>query len=517
MLRSFASSSAIVLVVGTVPAFAQVTPDQIWERFASTYTNMGYEVTVGAEDNAGSTLTLTDVVLKSSDEGFDASITFPEITLQETGDEKVRMTIAEETTAHITGEVPDAEPFEMTMLMTAPGNETVVSGTPEDMLFEFSDQDITMTLELSGLEPTGDGAPVSLALSGMSGEYRMKQAEGMEYIYDMQVAKADMAIDGIFTDTEDDAKVNLSGQVQVNDSIFTGTYFMPEDMPEDPARLDLALDAGLRGNGDFQAGAMTGSGDFETTESDGSTNSGTFALNSEESSLGYSLSEEGISYNTSSRGSEVTITPQNMPFAVSYAIENSAAELAVPVSQSEDTQPFKLMFEMSGLTLADDVWNLFDPQQQLPRDPANLKIDLSGDAVLSKNLFDPSLAEEVDEGIDEEMTESASPPMPFLPKSLKIDEILLQAVGADAKASGDLTFSENVEQPVGVITGEFTGVNALLEKLVAMGLVPQDQLMGARMMLGMIAKPVEGETDKLQSEIEFKEGGSIFANGQQLK
>jgi hypothetical protein len=54
-----------------------------------------------------------------------------------------------------------------------------------------------------------------------------------------------------------------------------------------------------------------------------------------------------------------------------------------------------------------------------------------------------------------------------------------------------------------------------LDTLVAMGFIPEDQVMGARMMLAMFAKP--GETpDSLVSTIEFKDGG-LFANGQQLQ
>ena len=41
--------------------------------------------------------------------------------------------------------------------------------------------------------------------------------------------------------------------------------------------------------------------------------------------------------------------------------------------------------------------------------------------------------------------------------------------------------------------------------------------MGPRMMMAMFARPVEGNPDQLQTEIEFREGGAIFANGQQIQ
>ncbi len=50
-----------------------------------------------------------------------------------------------------------------------------------------------------------------------------------------------------------------------------------------------------------------------------------------------------------------------------------------------------------------------------------------------------------------------------------------------------------------------------------MGLIPEDQLMGTRMMLMMFTKPASEGEDKASTELEFKEDGSLFANGQQLR
>ena len=90
-------------------------------------------------------------------------------------------------------------------------------------------------------------------------------------------------------------------------------------------------------------------------------------------------------------------------------------------------------------------------------------------------------------------------------------------MGAKADITGALEFGDNPNEPVGTLNGTFEGVNGLMDKLVAMGLVPQEQMMGMRMMMAMFAKPAEGNPDQLTSEIEFREGGQIFANGQQVK
>jgi len=61
-----------------------------------------------------------------------------------------------------------------------------------------------------------------------------------------------------------------------------------------------------------------------------------------------------------------------------------------------------------------------------------------------------------------------------------------------------------------------SGGNGLLDKLVGMGLVQEEQAMGARMMIGLFARPGGGE-DTLQSTIELKEDGSVLANGQRIR
>ncbi|WP_405117314.1 hypothetical protein [Phaeobacter sp. BS23] len=49
-----------------------------------------------------------------------------------------------------------------------------------------------------------------------------------------------------------------------------------------------------------------------------------------------------------------------------------------------------------------------------------------------------------------------------------------------------------------------------------MGLVSDSDAMGARMMMGMLAVPGDGE-DTLTSKIEVTEDGQIKANGQRIK
>ena len=84
-------------------------------------------------------------------------------------------------------------------------------------------------------------------------------------------------------------------------------------------------------------------------------------------------------------------------------------------------------------------------------------------------------------------------------------------------ANGELAVPEggSIDAPVGSLSARYEGVNAVLDTLVSAGLVPQDQVMGIRMGLMMFAR-AEGE-DVMVTDLEFREDGSIFANGQQVR
>ena len=57
--------------------------------------------------------------------------------------------------------------------------------------------------------------------------------------------------------------------------------------------------------------------------------------------------------------------------------------------------------------------------------------------------------------------------------------------------------------------------DALFDRLATVGLLPDEQLMGFRMMLGMFADVV-GD-DHLVSEVEITPAGQILLNGQRLR
>ena len=82
--------------------------------------------------------------------------------------------------------------------------------------------------------------------------------------------------------------------------------------------------------------------------------------------------------------------------------------------------------------------------------------------------------------------------------------------------NSDMSTFPGMPKPVGAVNVALEGGNGLMDKLVAMGLLPEEQAMGARMMMGLFAVPGDAP-DTLKSKVEFTEDGQVLANGQRIK
>ncbi|MEY4696492.1 MAG: hypothetical protein RIT14_920, partial [Pseudomonadota bacterium] len=272
----------------------------------------------------------------------------------------------------------------------------------------------------------------------------------------------------------------------------------------DMADMAAALAKGFASDGSFSSGATTY--DLAITDASGPT---TISGTGESSSFGFGLNAQSMTYAAGGKGVTMAMTTPTLPFPVNLSYAEAAFNVLMPVGPTEQPADFALLTKLVDLKISDEIWAMFDPTAQLPRDPATIVIDARGTARLNKNIMDPAAMEAAGD----------TPPGEIY--SLDIREILARFAGAELTGVGAFTFDNSdlvtyggIPAPTGKIDLKLTGGNGLMDKLVAMGLVPEDQVMGLRMMLSMFANAT-GE-DELSSTLEFKDGG-FFANGQQLQ
>lgn len=526
------ATSTLALCVAAGPALAELTPQQVWEDLSAYYEKYGYQVAAGNTDDQGDRLVLSDVTFTYPiDETTSIVLNAPKIIMSETGGGDVRTEIDGDITSNYqfpqdAGDAPDGMDFTISM----PGNEMISSGEQGDISHSITYPTLDMTLVVKD-EAEGIELPIELSATNLKGTYTNKVDGGMTTTYDMTGDSARIAMDFAMPESADNPSYGkVAFNLDMQNISMTGTGLVPDgdfDIALNPSDM---LRAGGKMAGTFGIGAMSGDFDFDITDM-GRNQKASGKMTGESSSLDFSMDQEGLYYKTDAGKIAADVDTSELPFTISYAIESGGVELKLPVLQSDEAQPFRLAYNLTGMTMGDDIWNLFDGQQQLPRDPINLAVDMDGQMLVKHDYMDPAYQNalagmnEMNMGMEPTPEQMAAleaiqnDPIPFAPVSLTVNKVAFNAAGASADVNGQLSFNDGdmSQPPVGELNGTFVGVNGLIDNLVAMGLVPQDQVMGAKMMMMMFAKPVDGQADTLETKLEFKEGGSIFANGQQVQ
>jgi Uncharacterized protein conserved in bacteria (DUF2125) len=492
-LKSLGRATALAALLGGTAAHAQVTAEDVWKGWTDYYGTMGAKVTTTAETKEGDTLVIKDASFAGEPQpGNSFSVTIAEVRLKEMGDGTVEMTMSNEVPFTTKSTAPDGKVADMVMKMTQTDLKMLVSGTPADLNYDFTAPAMGVTVA----SMTVDGAPVPLtvdiAMTGNTGKYNLKTAAG-------KVLTSDFAADQITfnvaaTDPEGTGDFTMTGTMAGLQGTSNAT--IPEGV--DFADMNKALRAGMIVDGSLAYGAGTYAFDFKDTTQ-------TMAANSKGSGgkINFKMAQDGLAYGGGGGAAQVSVTGSQIPFPVDLTVAESGFNIAMPVVKTDTSAPFAFLIKLKDLTVSDGLWDMVDPTKQLPRDPATVVFDASGMATLLVDIMDPANAN------------SSAPPGTL--DAVNLNALQVKVAGAELTGSGAATVdnSAGIPKPVGAVDLKLTGGNALIDKLVAMGLIPEDQAMGARMMMGMFAVP-DGE-DSLTSKIEFKEDGGIYANGQRIQ
>jgi len=228
--------------------------------------------------------------------------------------------------------------------------------------------------------------------------------------------------------------------------------------------------------------------------------------------MGGLMGESGLGYAGGQYNVSIDIAGAVVPLPVSGSCAEFVFDILCPSTESDDAQDFSLTLTLGDFTMSDLIWGIMDPTGQLPRDPATIALDLVGKAKLLANILDPMVAAQLETG-----------PPPAELEALTIQDLEVSAAGASLTGTGDFTFDnsdtstfDGLPRPVGYVDLQLVGGNGLLDKLVSMGLLPQEQAGGARMMMGLFAVPGDGP-DTLNSRLEINDQGHILANGQRIQ
>jgi hypothetical protein len=224
------------------------------------------------------------------------------------------------------------------------------------------------------------------------------------------------------------------------------------------------------------------------------------------------MSGAAVGYDTAVNDLDVSIQTSEFPLPIDISMAKYGIGFELPIATTEEAAPMGISVDLIDLVISDGLWNLFDPGNVLPRDPATFQLSLQGTAKALMNVMDP----------DDQMAMAMGGGSPFEPETLVLETLNINAAGASVTGEGAFTFDNTDTQtfaplprPEGDAKIQINGLNKLLDSLVAMGLVPAEDVMAPRMMMGMFARST-GD-DQMEIGVEVNGAGEVLVNGNRVR
>ncbi len=486
-------------------AAADVTPQQVWDDLEAYMISFGYSVTA-TQAADGNDLVIQDMDFSMALPEGEGDVSFgaSDLRLIDRGDGTVEMRFPEVMPMDI--RIVDGEEVDIGIDYIQSNLSLIVSGEPGNLLYTYSADSLELALaELSvdGEVISSEFASFSVQMNNVDGTSSIAVQDGRDISQTMGIGS--LTYDFNFSDPDGGEDAGWF-QGSMSGLEFSGDLFVPDGMdPQDPVAM---VTAGFAMDGAF---SHTGGGmRFEVTEFSGTTNG---ATSSTGGSLEIAMGTNGLTYAVGGTGVTLDLSGPEIPLPVSASMEETSFNLTMPLMAADIEQDFAFGVTLGGFSMADMLWGIFDPGSILPRDPATIAFDITGKAKLFYNLMDEEAMMEI--GMSDEL--------PGELNALTINGLTVSAVGAELTGSGDFTFDntdletfDGLPRPIGSVNLNVAGANALIDNLIRMGLLAEEDAMGARFMLSMFTVPGEGD-DRNVSTIEFNEQGHILANGQRLQ
>jgi hypothetical protein len=496
MTSHFAAPALVVLMGGT--AHAALTADQVWQSWKDAGALVGLEVTAATENSDNGTLMLNGVSVAPA--GM-AGITISDMVLTEAGDGSVTIVPGADIGLALSGETKGSAK------LVHDGLTLTAREADGGLAYDFAAAKLDVVYDATSPGVSFDGSPApdvvnsgTVGLTDLAGTY--SDTPGTNRTFGLDVKASALAYD---TRLEDP-----SLQIKQTTTSSTANVEMSFDFAL-PTTISLAA---LGAAADFGTALQEGlSVNFSTKQGD---STGTMVQESEFMPMTVAIlagggeatgafNKDTFTIQSSGSGLEIDVTTPMVPTPVKVTAGPVVFGLTSPVVATEAAGDYGFVMKLSQLTVSEEAWAMFDPGAALKRDPADIAIDISG-----KTKLDFVALLQADET-------GTEPPIPGI-ETLNITELGLKFAGAALASTGAFTFdnSTGVPMPLGEANVTVTGANALIDGLIATGLVAEEDAMGARMMMGAFMSP-GANPDELTSKIEAKAGGEIYVNGQRVQ
>ena len=540
--------SAIALALSAPAALADVSAAEVWQAWQDMAAEDDATLTADTRDETGSGLRLGGVTLTVETEepatgDADGPVTstltatLDQMTLEDAGDGTVRVTQSDSMALTQSSDGPD-ETVEMAFTVTMAGLSTKVSGDPGALSYAYAGPEVVVALDRLTIDGTESDGRGTATLTGVSGTYELTgggDAATMDSTSSAErlVLDLDFAIEEDDTEAEDSAaadggapaRVAITADYADLTTTASGDRTTLAEMI-DPAAIDDATRS-VSGSYGHGGGGFT----LDLTDTEGATLKAD--ARSGGGSVDFAVDGPSTSWSGSTQDMAVDLSGSAIPVqSAGFSARQVGLGLTVPTAPAgtapgaegdtgaeDDTGTgtasgatqgdFAMRVALNGLEVSERLWSIVDPAGAVSRDPADLVLDLSGTGRFGR----------VPGALGAEAMADA---MPGQLQSLDVNELRVSIAGAELTGEGGFTFDagdletfQGLAAPEGGIDLHLTGAEQLLDTLTTVGLVPEQQAMGARMMLSLFA--TETGDDTYDSRIEVGPGDRVSINGQQVR
>lgn len=470
----FTLAAAVALAL---PAGAQDLAREVLDEYVSDMTAGGLKVAVGNMSESGSTVEWTDIKVTGAN-GVDMVLAF--VRAEEIGDGKVRLSYPE--SYDLTIDPEGAQP-EMTVSYRLSGVDHVVSGSKDARSHDIKADALTVAVKAA------DGT-IAMTFGLSDAVAKMDRSGDAVPHYVGQLKAATLSIDQAINDG--------GGQIQSNFDYanLTADFDLDALDPENMADL-LTGDRNMAVTYAVQGGGGTMNIDQKDFK-------GTLEMKAGPGSVNVQVQDGIARLEMDNRDAAYSLKMAELPLPPFDArMGNIGMLFEMPLKKTDVAAPGNIRLTLGDLEVSDTIWGMIDPAGSLPRDAANLNIDLTA---MVKWLVSP-----------QEAAGMGAPPVQV--DSVTINEVALSLAGASFMGTGSAVLDNSTmpPMPVGEVNLDLKGGIGLIDKLIAIGLLPAEQGQMAKMMSGVFAVPGDEGPDHLVSKIEMQDGGAILANGQRIK
>ncbi|UYV36981.1 DUF2125 domain-containing protein [Rhodobacteraceae bacterium D3-12] len=508
MTRLF-QTTALCSMLAASPAFADITVDDAWSAWKAQVQALGLTMDA-SESRDGDALQIGDMRLSVAfpEDAGNAYLTMSGPRFVPADGGTVEVHFPAKTQITMGGDIKGEGSMSMVLEMTGDDAPGIMSGDPNNVktVWGFANYEATLgALTING-EPAKDVSgkmlmgPTAMTTLTNIGEAMVTVTNTTK----MESYKLDYT--ATIVEGAADLKIEAGGAAKGIDG--TSTFMLPK-AGLDVLGLDKQLEAGLKL---VLTSKIAENASYQRTFIDGR-QVGTQDTTAADYDITVNLDKSGLDYGGTAGAFKADLLMPEMPLPISISGEGAGGRILLPLMKSEEAQPAAIKMALNGVSISDQLWGMFDPAATLPRDPMTIAFDVSGDTKLLFNFLD----------IRAIMGGAQPAGLPVTAERVKLNSLMIKGVGAELTGTGDFTFDYSdwttfggMPAPEGQAAFMLKGANGLMDKLVAMGLITEQDTMGARMMMGMFAKPGEGE-DVLTTEIDVKKTGEVSANGQRLR